>query len=353
MKNERMRAAVCAGPNEIKVKDVSKPSLKPGEALLRVKATGICTTDRSFLAGERKGPFPIVLGHEIAATIEEIDKVAATDLKVGDSVGVHMWGCSSCYYCRKGHIAHCMNRDKMRLTKLDSGETLLAGGFAEYTTMPVTGLCKISPDVKPEESTFFEPLSCVIHSIHKTGVGAGSTAAVLGAGPMGMGHLLLMRKLGTRVFVSDPDDQRRKLARELDAELAINPFEEDPVKIIKNYTNGKGVEAVFVTTPAEDAIRQGIEMASPLAHVVQYASLHPSPISINVDPNKIHYKEVSYVGASSATLEEYQLAADLISTGSINVSPLISRLVSLDDIKKGFDLKPSGNIQRVVVIPFR
>jgi L-iditol 2-dehydrogenase len=345
-KNETMKAGVLINLRKIVVKEVAKSKSESRDVLIKVKACGICTTDRRFYSGKSKVTYPVILGHEISGIVEDVDREVSIDLKPQDHVAIGPAGCGQCYYCRRGEVGYCSNPFPTRV--LASGEHLLIGGFAEYLSLPSGNIYKIPNKLNFRETAFVEPLSCVIHSIKRANILFGDVVGVIGAGPMGLLHLLLAKKFGATVILSEPDNQRRALAEELGADFTINPSKENLSNFVKKYTEGKGVNAVIIAAPGENAINQGIGMVGKLGRIIFYASNHP-PLMVKIPSTKLHYDQVILTGSYNWTKKDFEESILLLSSKAINVIPLISKVISLDDIEKGFKLTPKGNIQRVLV----
>ena len=346
MINEAMRAGVLTAPKKIELKKLRKPTPGCGDVLVSVKTCGICTTDRRMYSGQSEVPYPAILGHEVAGVVEKLGENVVTDINEGDHVVIGHCGCGECYYCRRGYPNLCQNFFRMS-KKLDSGEYLLAGGFADYLLSPSGRIYKIPPDLKFEEASLAEPLSCVLHSVQRANLTFGENVAIIGAGPMGLLHLLVTKKLGSTVVVSESDEKRRGLAEKLGADFTLDPSERDAPTSVQERTDGRGADAVFVAVGGKGAAEQGIAMAGKRGRVVFYGSTHPSTM-ISVS-SEIHYDEKCLTGSSNATPEEFREAVALLSSRAIDVGPLISKVIRLDDIKAGFETRPKGDIQRIIV----
>ena len=346
MVNEKMLAAVFMEPQKIELKELRKPIPKNDEVLIKVKACGICTADRRLYSGAMKMGYPLIGGHEASGIVEEVASgCSRTELEPGDHVALDLIDrCGKCYYCRRGYGNQCVKRLERRVEEIP----LCAGGFAEYIAVPSKEVLKISDEISFEEAALTEPVSCVIHSVHKAHIRAGDTIAIIGAGTMGILHLLIAKKLGSTAIVSDIDEKRRELAKKLGADFVFNPLEKNAITFVKEHTRGRGADVVFVTVCNKETASQSMEIAGKVAAVIFYGSAHPST-TISIDPNRLHYDEIILTGSNNRTSKDFLEAVALLDSGHISVKPLISKLLPLNEIKKGFKLEPKGSIQRVVI----
>jgi Threonine dehydrogenase and related Zn-dependent dehydrogenases len=346
MVNEKMQTAVFMAPQKIELKELEKPIPKNDEVLIKVKACGICTADRRLYSGTKKMGYPLIGGHETSGMVEEISgECSRTELEPGDHVALDLIDrCGKCYYCRRGYENQCLKRLGRRVGEIP----LRAGGFAEYIAVPSKEVFKISDKISFEEAALTEPVSCVIHSVHKTHIRSGDTIAIIGAGPMGILHLLIAKKLGSIAIVSDIDEKRREFAKKLGADFVFNPLESNVITFVKEHTNGRGADVVFVTACNKETASQSIEMAGKVATVIFYGASYP-PTTISIDPNRLHYDEIILTGSSNRTSKDFSESVTLLNSEHISVKPLISKVLPLKDIEKGFKLESKGSIQRVVV----
>jgi L-iditol 2-dehydrogenase len=230
----------------------------------------------------------------------------------------------------------------------ESQYVIIGGGFAEYTTMLSHQVLKLPDNLSMEQASLMEPLSCCIHSIKKANLSFGDTMAVVGAGTMGAIHVLLARLLGVRTIVSDIDQARLDLVKQLGADVIVNPAVEDPVQVVKDHTDGRGADGVIIAASTRKGGEQGLQLVGPTGRVVFYASLYPKGM-IDLDWNRMHYQEITITGTEGHTAKDFHEAVTLAGSGAINLSPLISRIISLEELPSELASKPAGETQRVVV----
>jgi L-iditol 2-dehydrogenase len=344
--SDTMKAAVFHAAGDIRVSGIAKPEPEPGMVLVRVTRTGICTFERRIYSGAQKHiPMPAIAGHEVAAVVEWAPD--GLGLEPGDKVAMDLvYRCGHCYYCVRGLDNQCEYLYTEGL-KWD-GHHVIGGGFGEYISVDPAKVFKVDQSVPDHIVALAEPLGCVIHSYSKTTVTLGDTIAVIGGGTMGSLHVVLAKLFGSKVLVSDPDPERREFVRDrLGADVVIDPREQNPIKAAKDMSDGRGVNAVFVTAGVAAAAEQAIEMAGKYSTVVLYASTHPAA-KINLDWNRIHYNEIRIDGTESRSRDDVRKAAALLS--QLDLEPLVSKQIPLAglpaELAKGV---PTGATQRVVV----
>lgn len=341
-----MRAVIITGPKEASLQRIERWSPRADEVLIRCEAAAICTTERRVFSGDLPY-YPAIGGHEVAGVIEWVNDTDS-GLKPGDRVAMDCHNrCGSCYYCSRGHNNLCVDTFK---PLRESKYIFIGGGFAEYTTLLPRQVVKVPDRLTMEEASLMEPLACCLHSIKKTKLRSGETIAIVGAGTMGALHMMLAKHLGARTIVLDIDDARLELMRRLGADSTINPVLNDPVQVVKDYTDGRGADAVVVAASTRKAGEQGLMLVGPTGHVVFYASLHPKGM-IDFDWNRIHYQEINISGTEGHTIEDFHEAVGLAGSGAINVRPLISRIIPLEQLPAELVSRPAGDTQRVVVRP--
>lgn len=341
-----MKAAIFHGAGDIRITDIAKPEPEPGKVLVRVTRTGICTFERRIYSGAQKHiPMPSIAGHEVAAVVEYAPD--GLGLQPGDKVAMDLvYRCGRCYYCVRGFDNQCESIFSEGL--MWDGHHVIGGGFGEYISVDPAKVFKVDQSVPDHIIALAEPLGCIIHSYSKTTVTLGDTVAVIGAGTMGSLHVVLAKLYGCNVLVSDPDPERRAFALEqLGADVAIDPREQDPVAAAKEMSDGRGVNAVFVTAGVAAAAEQAIDMAGKYSTVVLYASTHP-PAKISVDWNRIHYNEIRIDGTESRSRDDVRKAAALLP--KLDLEPLVSSQISLSELPAELERGlPTGAEQRVVV----
>jgi len=340
-----VRAGVYYSNSDVRVEERPKPVVGPGEALLRVRASGICGSD--VLEWYRMPKAPLVLGHEVAGDIVEVGD-GVTNVKVGDRVAVsHHVPCNACPMCLAGFHTACHT---LHTTNFDPG------GFAEYVRVPGLqtdrGILVLPDSVSYEAGTFVEPLGCVSRAQTRAGVRPGSTVLVIGSGISGLLHIRLALALGAgRVFATDVSDYRLDWARRSGAAEAFDGIEAGdalPDKV-RAANDGKLADLVILCTGAPSAIDQGLACLENGATFIVFAvpapgENHPMPL------NELWRREVTIRTSYGAAPGDLQTALSLIATRRVEVDDLVTHRLPLERIAEGFKLVADASESVKVVI---
>ncbi len=340
----RMQTFVMTGVGQGSVQELRRFAPASGEVVVRSRAVAICTTERRIFSGDVAVPFPVIGGHEVSGTVVD---AADNDcgLQPGDRVVLDAVNrCGGCSNCIRGQSQLCDRRYDTRRR----GYQIVGGGFAQFVTIPARRLFRWSGPASPEEVALTEPLACCVHSIERGCVRSGDTVAILGAGTMGLLHLLLSRMRGAETLVLDRDGVRLHLARRLGADCTIDISREDGVAAVKRRTGGRGADAAFVAASARSAGETALRLVAKSGRVVLFASTHPPEI-LPVPWNVLHDREMTLEGAVGKTAKDFRAALALISNGSVDLKPLVSRVITLSELAGELLRTPAGAVQRVVV----
>lgn len=304
-----MKACIFHGPGLINMEEVATPEAGAGELLLRMDACGVCHSDIRVYRGEKKARAGVIPGHEPVGVIVQVGQ-GVDAFREGQRVTIcPIIACGLCYYCQRGLRNRCLSRLTLGYEE--------NGGLAQYMVIPARlvelgHVLPVPAGLSPEVATLTEPLACVLNSLEACRLLAGGSLLILGAGPMGLLHLLVARSLGlATVIVSEPRQERRAYAQRFGATLCIDPQEEDLRPIVLEATAGLGVDAVVVTTGRPELVAVALE-AVRRQGVVNLFGGFPPGTAINLDPNVIHYSEVTLTGSQNATPDQYRRALQLL-----------------------------------------
>lgn len=304
-----MRATVFHAPGLVTVEDRPTPSPGPGEIRLRVGATSLCASDVRVYKGEKHALAGVIPGHEIAGVIDGVGE-GVDHLAEGQRVVLcPIIACERCRFCLVGRRNRCLNRQTLGYD--------LDGGFAEHLLVPEslvrTGHVLPIPDILPlDVAALVEPSACVLASLDLCGVGAGTSMAIVGAGPMGLLHLLLGRAAGAGpIVVSEPNPARREIAARWGADIVLDPTTEDATAAVMGVTSGYGADAVIVSVGAAELVPPALELVRKQGAVNLFAGFPPGS-SIPFDPNLVHYGEIILTGSQNATTDQYRRTVALL-----------------------------------------
>jgi L-iditol 2-dehydrogenase len=338
-----LRAAVYYNNNDVRIEEVKRPKPGPGEILVKVEASGICGSD--VMEWYRVKKAPLVLGHEIAGTVEETG-TGVKGFKEGDRVTVsHHVPCNTCRYCLSGHHSVC---ETLRKTNFDPG------GFAEYVRVPAinveSGTFLLPEGVSFEEGSFSEPLGCVVRGFRAVSFEPGKTVAILGSGIAGLLHVKLAKALGAAVIVAtDVNDLRLDWAMKFGADLTVRADTEDVPSKVREANSGRLADIVFLCTAGDKAIAQAMESVDRAGTILFFAPMEPGstfPIPLfDIWHNDITLKN-SYASCPADTVT----AIALIHDGRVSVADMITHRLSLGEAPLGFKLVSKGGESIKVII---
>jgi S-(hydroxymethyl)glutathione dehydrogenase / alcohol dehydrogenase len=355
-----MKAAVLwERRTPLKIEEIDLADLEPGEARVKILASGVCHSDLHHI--NRETPFkpPLVLGHEGAGVVEAVAP-NVTSVQPGDRV-VIMFGskCGTCHFCHSGEDYLCttalpehprFKRNGERFTQL-----LGVGSFAEYVNVNASNLVKV-PDEVPIESAAL--LACGV----TTGLGAvtrtadvkpGSYVAVIGTGGVGMNVVQGAALAGAaRVIAVDVVERKLEIAQQFGATHLINATEEDPVQSIKELTHGRGADYVFEVIGRADTIKQAYDAArnGGMAVVVGLGAADET-VSFNLGELMRTGKAIQGCFYGSVRPHtDVPRYIDLYLNGKIKIDQLISRRFRLDQVNEAFEAMKAGEVARGVIM---
>jgi len=346
-----VKAVRLHGAKDLRVEEIEKPRISQDGILMRVKAAMICASDiRSYNYGNGRMKLPRVLGHEIAGDVEEIGSSVKAYFKLGMRLTLNPnIFCGRCTFCVSGRHELC---DERRALGFD-----VDGGFAEYLLIPYdsirTGaICEIPENLSYEEAALVEPISCCLHAQNLVKVGAGDTVTIIGAGPMGIMHLVLAKALGaSRIIVSEVSEPRLQTAVDFGADVAVNPAKENLTSKVFGATRGHGSDVVIVAVGSQSALEQAFGLVSKGGRISFFAGLPKGKENMALNANVIHYKEVLVSGSFASTPHEFYKTLHLVATSRLGVKRLITKQFSLDHAIQAFETALSGIALKVCINP--
>lgn len=346
-----MRAATYHAPGDLRLGDVPEPSPGPGELKLRMHATATCGTDaKIYQHGHHRLDPPQIIGHELAGEVVELG-AGATGFAVGDRVQViAAVPCGACWACDAGIAQVCPNQTSMGYQ--------YPGGFAEYLLVPelvvrVNGVNRIPESLSYAEASVTEPLACALNAQELARVGDGDVVVVMGAGPIGCMHVRLARSLGAaEVMLIDVNAGRLALSADrVHPEAAIDASQVDAIAEVLARTDGRGADVIITAAPSGKAQEDAIEMAAPQGRISFFGGLPKDDPYIRCDSNKVHYRELSLIGANGSSPDHNRRALELIGSGAVPVADLITHRLPLDELHTALDVVIQGTGIKVVIEP--
>jgi threonine 3-dehydrogenase len=322
------------------------PVIGPTDVLVRVRTASICGTDLHIYGWDRwsQGRIkpPVTLGHEFCGVLERVgDEVTA--VKVGDFVSAEMHvNCGHCHQCRVGEAHICQN---LRIIGIDQD-----GAFAEFVKIPASNIIKLDPNIPERYGAILDPLGNAVHTV-LAGPIAGSTVLVTGCGPIGLMAIAVAKACGSAtVFATETNEQRRAMAKQMGADVVVNPAAEDPVKRILAETGGTGVDVLLEMSGNPTAIQQGFKTLRAGGR----ASLLGIPTeSVPLDlVNDVIFKGATVQGIYGRRMYGtwVQMTA-LLKAGRLNLEPLFGERTSLEKFEGAFVKLQNGLAGKILLYP--
>lgn len=344
-----MLAVVYQGKGLIKVEDIPIPKIKSDEILLKVKAASICATDLKIKEfGHFKNPYDkkIILGHEVAGEIAE------TGSKSGQfKAGMRMSlapniGCGICNQCVSGQSNYCEDYSAIGIN--------LNGAFAEYMVIPSEyirqgNIYHLQDNVSFEEASLAEPLSTVFCGSEAIGIGPKDIVLVMGAGPMGILHIIMAKLRGAqKIIVSEINDTRYEQALKFGADIVVNPQKDNLKEVIFNNSYGRGADVIIITAPSKKAQEDSLDLVAIQGRILFFGGLPKGQDVINFKSNIIHYKHITVTGTTGQSILQYRKSMELIAAKRVDLSKLISLRYSLSEAEEAFKNAKHENVLKVM-----
>ena len=346
-----MKAAVLKEIGVLEYDDVPEPETAPDQIKVKIAYAGICGTDPEIIHGtfgmgtrmegaigaNRKidvGPGLGVLGHEAAGTIVEIGKDIKGDFKVGQKVAMNFRSaCGACYYCTNSMEHFCEN------------VTPNSGAMAEYAVYKENSVFPLPEDTPLEIGALVEPISVAVHTLDIARMKVGDSVIITGAGAIGLLILqLAIRSGASKVLVSEPFAEKRKLAKELGADVVVDPLNEDLLEASNKFTDGRGFNVCFEASGRPEVAGQLVLLAERCGTVV-WAAVYPFEARVEVPPFYMYSKELTI---RSVQISPYSFPRSVELLPKLNLKPLI-KIYPLSDVVKAFEDHQAGKAIKILL----
>ena len=335
-----MKAIELIEPGRVEVVEKDRPEPGEGEVLVRIKACAICTLERRLFTGEQAISYPIVFGHEVSGVVEKMGKGVLSDFQPGDPVVLDLLNrCGECLYCRTGRSNQCSN-------KFNPGLPIL-GGMAQFVARPAREVFAIDPEVGFLRASLTEPLSDCVHSLMRTHLSPEMKVLMIGAGTMGLLHLAIVKHYGMFCAVSDVNESKLAKASRFGADCVINAAKDDPVEAVQR-AGFDAASIAIVTAPGKEAVEEAFRLIGTLGTIVLY-SANPKGVKIELDPNFIHYKEITITGSEGRTEKDFHQAVSLQNSRGLMLEQLISGVFVLDEAQRALEVSLDPSLYRIIV----
>lgn len=314
-----MRAAVMQQADVLEVREVAAPRPVPGEHVVRVLEAGICGTDLKILSGAVPVELPRVMGHEAVGVVEEAPE--GSPFVRGDRVLLDpSVSCGLCVRCRRGD-AHLCGAGGLMGRELD-------GVFAEQVVAPATRLLAVPDSIPVEHGPLLQVLGTCMHGQSLLPVEPGDVAVVIGLGVSGLLQVELLRARGVSTVIGvTRSEQKRRLAVELGADLAVAP--DEALAAVADLTGGEGADVVVEASGAYPALVQAVELIRHGGTLLLFGII--SRAAPDFPFYRLYHKEVTLLNPRAALPRDYAAGIDLVARGRLDVGPILDRRFTLDE----------------------
>ena len=338
-----MKALVKHSPKEgIWMEDVPDPKCGPGEVRIRITHTAICGTDKHIFEwdewAQNNLKLPLIVGHEFCGIIDEVGP-HVTHYKVGDRVsGEGHITCGNCRNCRAGKKHLCPETIGVGVHR--------DGAFAEYLVIPESNVWPLHEDIPSEIAAFFDPLGNAVHTALAFNI-TGEDILICGAGPIGMMAAAICKFSGSRnIVVTDINDYRLNLAKDLGASRTVNPRKEDIGTVFEELGISHGFDVGLEMSGNPEAFNQ---MISLMYNGGNIALLGLLPNSTKVDWNKVIFKGLNIKGIYGREMYDTWYKMTQMIRSGLSVSKVLTHHFKIDDFQKAFKVIEGGNCGKVVL----
>ena len=340
-----MKAVYVRGPADVEIRTIEKPTVGRGEISVKMHACGVCGSDLEKIYGQYSQP-SMRLGHEPSGTISQVGE-NVKDFKKGNRVFVHHHvPCYSCHFCLHGNETMCQKYSETNLSPC---------GLAEEFVVPEWhvshgGVIKIPDTMSFDEAAMIEPLACCVRAWNKIKIKKGDSAAIFGAGPTGMMHVMLSKVYGlNEIFCFDVNDFRLSFAKKFQITESIKSTDSMAHEKILAKTQNRGIDIAIVATGNLSAITQAIEFVRKGGTVVLFG-VPSKDAKMQLDVSKIYSKEITIVPSYAASEIDTMVAFKLIHENKVEVKKLITHRFDLTESKKALEYAHQGNDAMKIII---
>jgi L-iditol 2-dehydrogenase len=330
-----MRVATWRGESRFTLDEAPEPVAGPRQVVVAVQAAGICGTDIHATQGLFPWTPPLVLGHEYAGVVTAVGRGVPSRL-VGRAVACEpSFGCGHCADCRADRVSQCS-----RCTRV--------GGFAERVALPLECVHPLPRGLDPVTAALTEPAACCLSGLEMFAMPRGATVVVMGGGIMGLLTMVLARRRGaTRLILSDPIEERRRIAHRLGARTVVDPVHEDLRERVLKLTGGRGADVVCEAVGKPELVAQALTLVKATG-VVQLVGVSPKAARLPLDLWDVHFREIRIHGAFGRGSAFPRALALLPRLG---VKSLVGARFPLDRIAEGFAHASAGRGAKTVITP--
>ena len=339
-----MTAVYLPGDKRVEVRTVDIPKPGHGEALVEIKCSCICRSDLSLyygnavVGGEAAGS--CITGHEPSGVVVDIGD-GVTEFAVGDRVAVYLAiGCSACEHCRSGNFHLCRTWRCLGFTA--------DGGNADYLSVPARNLLRI-----PDEMSFLaaaistDAFGTLFSACRKLGISGLSRIGIWGLGPMGSSGVLAAKALGAQVVALDPIGDRRIFARQLGADLTLDPTDTSALDQLREFSGGDGLTGAIDCSGSTAAHNMALDAAAPMARVALIGESDATTINPS---DQLIRKQLTVFGSWYFAINEYQDIVRTIRLHKVDLERLATHTFDLAEAEQAFRMFDGRETEKAVFV---
>lgn len=359
-----MLGVVLKSDGRHELAEVQKPAIgstrfAPRDVLIEVEYCGICGSDVHMWGQERDPRLfsthkSVVAGHEIVGLVKEVGPevvhVSPGDRVVCEVANIY---CGNCVNCRQGLFNICCNVEPMD----GRAHYVVGGGFAKYTVWPEAHVHRLPDSINPRSAVLMEPTAGSTHGLYERArLQPGENVVILGPGARGVILAQLARAAGAKnvivTGVTRDTQLRLKMAEDLADAITVNVDEEDVRDVVDRVTGGIGADVVVENAGVASAINDAIDVARPGGRVIISGGGIRGGITASFDTRPVIVKELTLLGEISQTWTSWRTALSLVASGRVNLDPLVTKVLPLEEWEKGYELAAtSSEVMRVALSP--
>ena len=338
-KDTDMKAVQIKKPGEIGLIDAPIPQPPAGWARIKVSAAAVCATDLEVIDGRIPANYPLIPGHEWSGVVESVGSPEDSAWVGKPVIGSNDVVCLHCDACRSGNWRYCKDFEEIGFRR--------NGAYAEYVIVPVYGLCEKPDNVPFEVAALCEPLGVALGTLEKANAKFGDTLVIMGAGSIGLCMLVAAKAMGMRKIVVVASSERRlKVAKEMGAYATIATSKQDIFEELKKI-HPEGTDVVIEATGIESCIQTSLKITRKGGTVALAGYGRGKEMTIRIDD--IHVNNLRVVGAGN-NWNQHKKAISLIADGVIDLAPMVSATMPLEDFDKAIDMarnRPEGFVKAI------
>ncbi len=345
-----MLALKLYGKNDIRLTEVPVPEINDQEILLKLDAAAVCGTDIRMWQNGYKNvdeTHPLVLGHEAAGTIAKVGKCVEfyqEGMQVAIAPNI---GCGICDRCVSGAPHLCDTYQAFGIN--------MDGAFAEYMVVPEKAirqgnLMLLPEGVTPAAAALNEPLSCAYNGFLKCNVQPGEFALVVGAGPIGLFHAMLLKMAGAaKVMMHDISEQRLIDAQKIVP--GVLTYHGDALKdYVMEQTHGRGLDVAITANPVPQVQSAMLPLMNYGGRVNFFGGIPADKQPVAIDTNLVHYKELILTGSTRSSTAQFRKTLEFVSAGLLPVDNMVTGRFAIADVMQAFEnAKAAKGVKNVVV----